>query len=75
LWLEGHTVSFATLIAHNLEPFALSSATLAWTAKILATRIAAWLAAFRVRQSSLAIIILLSFGKGKARAAFGTRDL
>jgi hypothetical protein len=74
LRLEGHTVGFATLIANNLEPFALSSS-LARTAKIRAARITTRLAALRMGQAALAIIILLSFSKRKSRSTLGTRNL
>jgi hypothetical protein len=75
LGLEGHAVGLPALIANYLEAFALAAASgLAWAAaaEIRAARVAARLAAFRMSQTALAIIILLSFCKGKSRSALGT---
>jgi hypothetical protein len=71
LGLERNTVTLPALIANNLESFpfaatAASSSALSGAAKILAARVAAWLAALRMSQSSFAIIVLLSFSKRKA---------
>ena len=76
LRLKRHAVSLAALIANNFESFAFGSAasTLSRPAKILAARITTRLAAFGMAQSSLAIIVLLSFSKWKAGSAFATGD-
>jgi hypothetical protein len=77
LGLEGHAVALAALIANDIEAFAFATASpaaLSLAAKILATRIAAGLAAFGMSQSALAIIVLLSFSKRKGRSALGTSD-
>lgn len=70
LGLERNTVTLPALIANNLEsfPFAATAAAsaLPGAAKILAARVAAWLAALRMSQSPFAIIVLLSFSKRKA---------
>jgi len=74
LRFEGHAVSFAALIANNLEFFALgASASLAGTAKVLAAGIAAGLATLRMAEATLAIIVLFSLTKRKSSSAFGTR--
>ena len=69
LGLERNTVTLPALIANNLESFAFASTTaasaLSGAAKILAARVAAWLAALRMSQSPFAIIVLLSFSKRK----------
>ena len=69
LGLERNAVTLPALIANNLESFALAataaSSALPGAAKILAARVAAWLTALRMSQSSFAIIILLSFSKRK----------
>ena len=69
LRLERNAVTLPALIANNFEAFALAataaSSALPGAAKILAARIAAWLTALRMSQSSFAIIILLSFSKRK----------
>jgi hypothetical protein len=77
LGLEGHAVALTALIANNLEAFALtaaSSAALSLAAKIRAPRIAAGLAAFGMRQSAFAIIVLLTFCKGEVGSTLGTSD-
>jgi len=75
LWLEGHTVGLAALVAHDFELFAFgSSASLARTAKVLTASIATGLATLRMAQAALAIIILFSLTKGKSSSAFGTRN-
>jgi hypothetical protein len=77
LWLEGHAVALAALIANDIETFAFaaaSTAALSLAAKVLAPRVAAGLAAFGMSQSAFAIIILLSFSKRKGRSALGTSD-
>jgi hypothetical protein len=43
LGLEGHAIGFAALVADNLELFALGSASLSRSPKVLAARIAAGL--------------------------------
>jgi hypothetical protein len=73
LRFEGDAVALAALIANNLEPFAFRSA-LARTAKVLAPRVAAGFATLGMAQAALAIVVLLSFSKGKTRSAFGTSD-
>ena len=69
LGLEWNTVTLPALIANNLESFPLAatatSSALPGAAKILAARVAAWLTALRMSQSPFAIIVLLSFSKGK----------
>ena len=70
LGLERNTVTLPTLVTNNLESFPLAataaaSSTLPGAAKILAARVAAWLAALRMSQSPFAIIVLLSFSKRK----------
>ena len=74
LWLKGHAVGFAALIANNLEPFALT-ASLARAAKVSAPRISAGFATLWMGQATLAIVVLLSFRKRKRRSALGTRNL
>jgi hypothetical protein len=74
LWLKGHAVGFATLIANNLESFALTP-TLARAAKVGAPRISARFATLWMGQATLAIVVLLSFSKRKSRSALGTRNL
>jgi len=77
LGLEGHAIALAALIANNFEAFAFAAASataLSLAAKILATRIAAGLAAFRMGQSAFAIIILLSFSKREISSALGASD-
>ena len=77
LGLEGHAIALAALIAYNFEAFAFaaaSAAALSLAAKILATRIPARLAAFRMGQSAFAIIILLSFSKRESISALRTSD-
>jgi len=73
LRFEGDAVALAALIANNLEPFAFRSS-LARPAKVLAPRVAAGFAALGMAETALAIVILLSFSKGKSRSAFGTSD-
>ena len=67
LGLEGNRVGLSALIANNIEAFPLctAAAALARPAKVGAARIATGFAALWVAQTSLAIIILLSFGKWK----------
>ena len=77
LGLEGYAVALAALIANNFEAFAFAAASataLSLAAKILATRIAAGLAAFGMGQSAFAIIILLSFSKRESSSALGASD-
>src|SRR5262245_52227619 len=70
-WLgfEGHRVWLSALIANNIEAFPLctaaAAAALARPAKVGTARIATGFAALGVAQTSLAIIILLSFSKWK----------
>src|SRR5438309_10260886 len=75
LRLERHTVRLAALIANDFKTFALAAAALSLTTEILSPRISTRLAALRMCQPALAIVILLSFGKRKGRAAFGTRNI
>jgi hypothetical protein len=69
LGLEGDTVTLPALIANNLESFTLAAtaaaSALSGTAVVGAPRVAAWLAALRMSQSTFAIIVLLSFSKRK----------
>lgn len=69
LGLERNTVTLPALIANNLESFPLAataaSSALPGAAKVGAPRVAAWLAALRMSQSTFAIIVLLSFSKRK----------
>ena len=76
LRFEWHAVRFAALIANDIEPlaFASTATTLACAAKVSATRVAARLATFGVAQTALAIVVLLSFRKGKRVPALGTRN-
>jgi hypothetical protein len=75
LGLEWNAVGFPALIANDLKAFSLS-ATRSRTAAacVRAPRVAAGLAAFGMAQSTLAIIILFSFSKGKAGSAIGTSN-
>jgi hypothetical protein len=73
LRFEGDAVALAALIANNLEPFAFCSS-LARTAKVLASRVPAGFATLGVAQTTLAIIVLFAFSKGKSRLTFGTSD-
>ena len=78
LGLERNGVGLAALIANDLEPLALAAATaarLSRAAKIRATCIATRFAAFRMTQSSLAIIILFSFGEWESGSALGASDI
>jgi hypothetical protein len=76
LRLEGYAVALAALIANNFEAFAFAAASaLSLAAKILATRIAARLAAFGMCQSAFAIIILLSFRKRESSSTLCTSDI
>jgi len=75
LWLERHGVSLAALIANDFETLALAAATsLLWSTKIRATRITTRLAALRVTQSALTIVILLTFTKWEGGSALGTSN-
>jgi hypothetical protein len=74
LRLERNTVGLAALIANNFEPLALASA-LASSAEICSSRIPARFATFGMGQSALAIVILFSFSKRKARSTLGAGDL
>jgi hypothetical protein len=75
LWFERNAVSLAALIANNFKPFAIAAtASLLRSTKIRAARIATGLAAFRMTQSALAVIILLSFGKWERCSALGASD-
>jgi len=77
LGLEGHAVALAALIANNFEALAFaatSTPALSLAAKVRAPRIAAGLAAFGMRESAFAIIILLSFCKREASSALGASD-
>jgi len=77
LRFEWNRVRLAALIANDLEPLALatSAATrLSRAAKIRATRIATRLAAFRMTQSPLAIVVLFSFGEWESGSALGASD-
>jgi len=75
LRFEGHVVGLAALIADDLEPFALAASSSALRiAKVGAARIAARLTTFRMTQSPLTIIILLSFRKWEGTTALGASD-
>jgi hypothetical protein len=68
LGFERNTVTLPALVANNLESFALAAtaaSALAGAAKVGAPRVTAWLATLRMRQSTFAIIVLLSFRKRK----------
>jgi hypothetical protein len=75
--LEGHGVRFAALVAGDLEALALAATPgpAPRPAETGAARVAARFAALRLAQVSLAIILLLSFGEGEGRTAFGTGNL
>jgi hypothetical protein len=62
------------LIAGNFEFFAFRSPFLPRSAEIRTARITAGLAALGMTQSTLAVIFLLSFSKGKCISAFGASD-
>jgi hypothetical protein len=74
LRFEGDAVALAALIANNLEPLTFSTTALPGSAKVLTPRVAAGFAALGMAQATLAIVVLLSFSKGKTRSAFGTSD-
>jgi len=76
LGLERHAIGLAALIADDLEAFAFTatSTTLSLAAKVLATRIAARLAALGMCQSAFAIVILFTFSKRESSSALGTSD-
>src|SRR5215813_2366553 len=75
LRFEGHGVGLAALIADYLKSFAFrSTASLLRSAKVGPARVAARLAAFRMTQSTFAIVILFSFGKGEGASTLGASD-
>ena len=70
---ERHRVGLAALIASDLETLTLSSRS-SGPAKIIAPRVAARLATFRVGQVLFPVVLLLAFGKWKCCPALHTRD-
>jgi len=74
--LKGTLSVLPHLIANDLEAFAFgaAAASLSWPAKVGSARIAAWLAAFGMTQSALAIIFLLSFSKWESCSALTASD-
>jgi hypothetical protein len=74
LRLERNTVGLAALITDNFESLALASA-LASSTEICSSRVPARFATFGMGQSALAIVILFSFSKRKARSTLGAGDL
>ena len=76
LWFKRHGVWLTALIANNIETFTFrtTTATLLWSTKVSPARIPARLAALRMTQSALAIIILFSFGKWEGVSTLGASD-
>ena len=70
--LERHGVSFAALVASDIEALPLAATpTAAGSAKILAPRVATGFAAFRLAQVPLLVVFLFAFGEREGLATFG----
>jgi len=75
LRFEGNTVGLSTLIAGNLESFALAACLPRAAAKVSSSCIPTGFTTFGMAKPALPIIILFPFGKWEGRSALGARNL